>query len=638
MNKVLRANPKNLEAISLLAASYWLRNKNAAFLKLQNTLFSLNKNHGHFYYILAGVAEHAHHYQEAVDWNLKALKLNPEHKDAMQALGTNYLHTGQEDKGLSWLKKAYQKDPYNIRTVNILELYQKFIPNEYTFRETPHFKIRYHIQEAELLHRYVGPFLEKAYNDMSKRYQSDVSGKIIIELYKEPEHYSVRTIGVPNLGALAICFGNVITAMSPTSGGNNWKMVLWHELAHVFAIKLSKSKVPRWYTEGLSEYETMRARPEWRREQNRNLYSSIQHDQKIGIESLDLSFTRGKIRNAYFHSSKVIEFIVETYGFEAIAKGLKSFGNYWTTERVLEDITGQSIEKLNISFWKHIADSSLPYKDAFILPTPKSLRSIPKNDNANIDDLKHLESSALKFFSSGNKVLSKSSSKKILIQSPKNRLAHYMLAELAFAESDFDTALEHFRTLLKTGTDSFDIRIRLATILTNRGLKKEAVKQLCAAKAKDPESSYPYQKLAEHHEIEGDLENMLLELESVAALDQSDFGAHLKLLEAFLKLNQTKKAIYYGEKAIGLNPAHGGLLSSLAKAYFKNSSFEKTIFTYNSLLALRPKTRRPAIAELGKAKAYIGLNDKQNALDALKNAARLEPENLEVLTLLKTIQ
>ena len=57
-----------------------------------------------------------------------------------------------------------------------------------------------------------------------------------------------------------------LAAISPKAEPFNWGNVLWHELGHVFAIQLSKSRVPRWFTEGLSEYETVRARPEWRRE------------------------------------------------------------------------------------------------------------------------------------------------------------------------------------------------------------------------------------------------------------------------------------------------------------------------------------------------------------------------------------
>ena len=66
----------------------------------------------------------------------------------------------------------------------------------------------------------------------------------------------------------------MIAAMSPAAATFNWGNVLWHELGHVFAIQLSKNHVPRWFTEGLSEYETIVRRPEWQREEDPALFAA----------------------------------------------------------------------------------------------------------------------------------------------------------------------------------------------------------------------------------------------------------------------------------------------------------------------------------------------------------------------------
>ena len=96
---------------------------------------------------------------------------------------------------------------------------------------------------------------------------------MIFELYGDPHEFAVRTTGLPAIGVAGVCFGRVITSQAPTNHAFNWGMVLTHELAHVFAIQLSRSRVPRWFTEGLSEVETARLRPEWTRHDDAALYA-----------------------------------------------------------------------------------------------------------------------------------------------------------------------------------------------------------------------------------------------------------------------------------------------------------------------------------------------------------------------------
>ena len=71
------------------------------------------------------------------------------------------------------------------------------------------------------------------------------------------------------VGALGACFGRVVTLDSPKArppGSFQWEATLWHELAHVITIQASNQRVPRWLTEGISEYEQKLARPEWARQ------------------------------------------------------------------------------------------------------------------------------------------------------------------------------------------------------------------------------------------------------------------------------------------------------------------------------------------------------------------------------------
>ena len=114
---------------------------------------------------------------------------------------------------------------------------------------------------------YAGELAEEAFAKLQERYGYRPSGPIRIELYRSHADFSVRTLGLTGLGALGVAFGPVLVMDSPSAmepGEFNWGSTLWHELAHVYAIRKSGGRVPRWFTEGLSVLEERRARPDRR--------------------------------------------------------------------------------------------------------------------------------------------------------------------------------------------------------------------------------------------------------------------------------------------------------------------------------------------------------------------------------------
>ena len=46
---------------------------------------------------------------------------------ALAALGSNWLRLGEDDKGLAALREAWKRDPYNVRTYNLLNLFEDSI-------------------------------------------------------------------------------------------------------------------------------------------------------------------------------------------------------------------------------------------------------------------------------------------------------------------------------------------------------------------------------------------------------------------------------------------------------------------------------------------------------------------------------
>ena len=87
----------------------------------------------------------------------------------------------------------------------------------------------------------------------------------LIEIFPEQKDFAVRTFGMPdNPGFLGVCFGPRGHGQQSGVAGRqsrNWEAVLWHEFCHVVTLQITKNKMPRWLSEGISVYEELQANP-----------------------------------------------------------------------------------------------------------------------------------------------------------------------------------------------------------------------------------------------------------------------------------------------------------------------------------------------------------------------------------------
>jgi tetratricopeptide (TPR) repeat protein len=643
IDQILAVDPGHAEARSLRATIHWLRDDTAQYEAEKKKVLGANPSFARFYHLVARSAVREHRYIEAIELEKQAVALDPDNYEAMQALGTGYLRLGLEQEGLKWLRKAWKGDNYNVRTFNTLELFEETIPKEYVFAESGSFKIRYHKEEKEVLARQVVPLLERAFASMSSRYGFRPRTPIVVELFRDPDHYSVRTIGLPNLGALGVCFGRVITAMSPSAGDINWGMVLWHELSHVFAIQLSNSRVPRWFTEGLSEYETLIGRPEWRRENDADLWAALQEGTLPSVTELNYGFMKPDMQQvvvAYYLSAVTIEYIVATYGFAKILEALRLFGRGLETDEVLSRITGVEIAAFDRNFRDYLAVRLAPYKGSLYVPTRgyEDVSGLAARAAAAPTDPEAQASLALAHFYDGNAEAAEKAARRTLERAPGHRLALYVLGELALRARRLPQARNYYHALIKNGGDNFDVRARLAMIATERKEFAEAERQLCAAKKLDPERSYPYQTLSELHDKRGNTARSLVELESYVMLEQMQFAPLKRLVEDYSARKQWHKVRRYGEMALLVNPFDADVLLKLGQAQIETGNPERALVSFDTALATRPEPRRPALAHLGRARALAALQRNRDAAEAVGRALALEPDHVEAQQLQKSLR
>src|ERR1041384_2418897 len=134
-------------------------------------------------------------------------------------------------------------------------------------------------------------------------------------------------------GFLGVCFGRVVTANSPASTathGTNWQSVLWHEFCHVVTLQLTKNKMPRWLSEGISVYEELQANPSWGQRMTPRYREMVLGDELTPISKLSGAFLAPEsevhLQFAYYESSLVVEFLIKNYGLDSLKAMLRDLG------------------------------------------------------------------------------------------------------------------------------------------------------------------------------------------------------------------------------------------------------------------------------------------------------------------------
>ncbi len=350
---VLAQNPNDLEGLAVAAALALRADDKSGYATIRDTAVAYAADGGDFLTTLGELLVSLHMYPEAGEIFAKAVELAPKNPLAQSAYGLNLLRLGDEKAGREALEAAWKRDRFNERTLNTLELYREQIDPNYTDISATKLSLRLPTLDHEWLADDLVAAYARARKALDKRYGID-PGLLRLEAFATPEAFSVRTLGVPSFGALGVCFGKVITLVGNHGGTHNLHQVIWHELAHVYAIRLSRGRVPRWFTEGLSEWESELADPSWARESAELLASARRQGKMRRLDELELAFLRAEspamMEVAYATASYAMRYLGQTYGIDRIKAVLKGYGAGKTTEELVLLHFGKDLKTLADDF------------------------------------------------------------------------------------------------------------------------------------------------------------------------------------------------------------------------------------------------------------------------------------------------
>jgi tetratricopeptide (TPR) repeat protein len=500
-------------------------------------------------------------YDEARAVALEGVGVAPEDAGCLQVLANTLLRLGDEAAGVDALRRAWKQDPYDVRTYNLLNLFEKVIPNRTTMVASAHLKFRIPPAARPAIDQVVAPFLEERYRDYVARYGFEPKGPITLELYGDPHEFAVRTVGLPTIGVAGVCFGRIITSQAPTNRAFNWGIVLAHELAHVFALELSRSRVPRWFTEGLSEVETMRARPEWSRHDDVALYGAWRRGELPRLTALSNAFTNARsgqaAAQAYAHAALAVDFLERRFGFRAIRDALAAYGRGEREETVLEHLSGMPVAALEEAFRADLAARFAGYEGQY-LPTQTATGTA----KAGLDALGRGD------LAGAQKLLDKLRASAPAPGSDQAAALLFLDGEIALARREAGRAAASFEGLLALTPprDGYDVRVRLALVEIHRKQHPAAEAHLRRAIAFDPTRVEPRALLAEMYGHDKRTPERLAELETALKLDPQTDSLAKEAVFGAARAGRSSVVLELGPIAIFIDPASGDLHAALGRA------------------------------------------------------------------------
>ena len=325
---VFAVNKSQPDAWAYRAALAHLRNDAAAEQQARAEALRTWRTNPRVDYLIGKKLAQKYRFAEAAEYQRNALHFDPGNLPASAELATDLLRLGDEAEGWNLVQNVRQHDEYDVEAFNLTALQQTMA--KYATLSADDFVLRMSPAEVAIYGPRALALLRRARETLTRKYGVELANPTYVEVFADQKDFAVRTFGLPDIpGFLGVCFGRVVTANSPATGTGptNWQSVLWHEFCHVVTLQLTKNKMPRWLSEGISVYEERQANPSWGMRLDAADREMILGEDFVPVGKLSAAFLEPKtpehLQFAYLESSLVVEFIVDRYGLEKLRAVLR---------------------------------------------------------------------------------------------------------------------------------------------------------------------------------------------------------------------------------------------------------------------------------------------------------------------------
>ncbi|HEX8295195.1 MAG TPA: tetratricopeptide repeat protein [Chthoniobacteraceae bacterium] len=565
--KVLKINPQHALAHASRAVLAHLRADEKAEREARADALKSWPTNPEVPHLIGRKLSQKYRFAEGAALQREALKFDRRYLPAKAQLANDLLRLGRDEEGWELAEQVQKSDPYDVVAYNLTTL--RDVMAKFRTLTTEHFLVRMEPREAEVYGAKVLALLERAHASLTRKYGLQPRERTIVEIFPNQKDFAIRTFGLPGGdGYLGVCFGRVITAVSPAArqgSPNNWEAVLWHEFAHVVTLTLTRNKMPRWLSEGISVYEERLARGSWGEQMKPRYRAMILGADLTPISQLSAAFLKPKtpahIGFAYYESSLAVEWLMERWGVEKMKRLLADLARGVEINAALAS-NFAPIEKLDAEFATHA-------------------QTLAKNTGPKLD-----------WTPPPAEVLAKGVDDAWIEKNPENFVALTERARQLIEQRKWKEA-------------------------------KAPLQKLIALYPNQHEPDSAYALLAQVHRELKETEAELEILKRLAQLAANATGAYQRLIEISAERGDWAKTLEFVEQYQAVNPLRPEVHRQEAEALEATGNKPAAIAAYRTLLQLNPP--EPAKAHLRLAQLLHATGDsaaRRHVLLALEEAPR----------------
>ncbi len=579
--------------------------------------------------------------KDAFEWLQRAHQLNPSNFGIIHRLGIVAFRCGELNLAYTWLEQAFNDDPFDWRTKNLLD----FLDNQKkdTLSSNEMFDIFYR-KKDELIAEYTRYLIPKYWEIEQKRYAKETGAfDARVHLCSGNGDLGVITSGIPSFGCGgtssdlqgSLAYPDDIYVQTPTavSGLNpvyRFDEALYRAVAHRMALKALGPKAPLWIREGMTGLGTMQQFPDTMPPSLSATVTLMRDGGYYSLPSMESLIVNERNVNARTAAALIIQATRDILDEESFQTLLTLIANGESWQKAYEKVFDTQIDEIS----NLIANQIIKRYPSNIIHITKfsDIQELAEQAEYSDDARLELASIQLEFdhLEEAEMILAP-----ILLQDTPPAKALALAGKIAFRKSNYEKAkallekaqaiesLKHDNSLT---ADDFEIFGLVCHMLGNTQQAQVAFRKSLEMNPDNPKEYGPAYYLERYaKETTTSKEEIIIAREQLLATLRNNASIRIELGEYYLSHNEKEKALQLLQSAAGIQPTLLTIHHNLAPLARELGDIEQSLASWTIISHLQPKNkqalqaRSELLEELGQLDEAIKCREKIAAIEALQS-------------------